>query len=324
LPVNPDFGFQGVWQPYPNQAILPVQFIDKQLSYLLKKKATNVTTFSIDENWSGETTLTPSNISNSTLGFKFFGKAFGFDFSLNFVRRQNDIPYVNEIYLTNLTEIPLPLMDKTNVTVESKHYKLDYHKETEVGFDFEKDWGIFVNRFELALIFPDETKTTTYSLSKIPIPIPPHTNYVSSTNEEVILKEPYVKWVIGLDRQFDGGWYINFQYARGLFIERGYKDERLQDYFTFNLEKSFFDEKLKLKLYGIANVDQLIDRFKDSDIVKSFVDNSAIMGSFEIVYSPVIGLDIKMGIMGLDGNGDATLARYKEYDMFYIQLSTGF
>jgi hypothetical protein len=130
--------------------------------------------------------------------------------------------------------------------------------------------------------------------------------------------------VAGVDKNFDGGWYINFQYAHGLFMERGYEDERLQDYFVLNLEKTFFDDKLKFRLYGIADVDNIVDRFKDSDITKSFMDNSAVMGAFEVCYSPLMGVNLKLGVMGIDGNGETTLAMYKDYDMVYLEFSTSF
>ncbi len=324
LPFYPDAGIQLVWETYPNQAIIPVEFIDKQLTHLMKKKATNVTSFEIENKWSGEVEFPESNISNSTVGGKIFGKLYGFDFSINAVRRVNDIPYVKEIYLTNLAVIDYPALKETNVVVLEQFYKLDYHKETEVGFDISKDWGIFLNWIELSVVFPDETKVKTYTFASNEITNVPVVGKIITntqiTNEEIILKEPYVKFVLGLDKSFDGGWYINFQYAHGLFMERGYKDERLQDYLTFNLEKSFFDDKLKLKLFGIANVDNFLDRFKDSDIIKSFADNGAIIGSFEVVYVPVMGLEFKLGVMGIDGNGEATLARYKDYDMVYFEV----
>lgn len=325
FPFLNDYGAQFVWQPYPGQSILPVRFIDEKITSRIKEKISeHVTSVNIDENWTGEIKYPEFNLTNSTLAGKIFGKALGFDFSINVARRQNGIPYISEIYLENSNAINFPSMSETNVTVLSKSYKMAYHKETEIGFDLEKDWGIFVNRFELAIFIPDEVKTTTYTTVKTPIPFPPTTIVTNITNEEVILKEPYVKWIIGLDKNFDGGWYINFQIAHGLFMERGYKEERLQDYLTFNIEKSFFDDKLKFKLFGIANTDNFIDRFKDSDIIKSFIDNSAIMGNFEIVYSPIMGLDFKAGICGIDGNGKATLASYKEYDMIYLEVSSSF
>ncbi len=326
FPFLSDYGAQFVWEPYPNQSLLAFEFIDKKLTKKIKEKMLgNVTSVEIDENWNGEVKYPEFNLTNSVIGGKIFGKVLGFDFSLNAVRRQNDIPYVKEIYLKNSNNINFPTMSETNVTVLSKSYQMEYHKETEIGFDLEKDWGIFVNRFELAIFIPDETKTITYTTSITPIPIPPMTIVTNTTtNEEIILKEPYVKWVIGLDKNFDGGWYINFQIAHGLFMERGYKDERLQDYFTFNIEKSFFDDKLKFKLFGIVNTDTFVDRFKDSDIIKSFVDNSAIMGNFEIVYSPLMGLDFKVGICGIDGKGEATLTQYKDYDMIYLEVASSF
>ncbi len=324
LPFASDYGLQFVWLPYPNQSIIPVSFIDERLSKEIKKKSTNVTTFEIDNNWEGELKVPEFNLTNSTLAFKIFGKILEFNFSFNVARRQNDVPYVKEIYLSNSNHINFPSMSETNVTVLGKRYVMDYHKETEIGFDLEKDWGIFVNRFEIALYIPDEVKTITYSHIETPVPFPPNTIITNITNEETMLKDPYVKWILGLDKNFDGGWYINFQVAHGLFMERGYKEERLQDYFTFNITKSFFDEKLKFKLFGIVNVDNFLDRFKENDIMKSFIDNSAIMGNFEIVYSPIMGLDFKMGICGIDGNGDATIARYKDYDLFYLTVTSSF
>ncbi|MGC8764313.1 MAG: hypothetical protein ACP5QT_00285 [Brevinematia bacterium] len=336
FPSLEDTGLQLVTEPYANQSVMPLKLLEKRLTDRIKENATNVTSFEIDENWKGSITTPEHNINNGLVGVKLFGKAFGFDFSLNGVRRVNDIPYVKEIHMTNNTIIDFS-NNTTNVVVVDKSYRLDYHRETEVGFDIAKDWGIFLSWIELSVTFPDETKTTTSTFSSIlltnmpvQIPVPPYVLIISTnvatnvTEEKTILKDPYAKFVIGLDKNFDGGWYINFQYAHGLSIERGYEDERLQDYFTLNIEKSFFDEKLKFRLYGMANVDNIIDRFKDNDIIKSFADNGAVIGAFEVSYVPIMGVNIKLGVMGIDGNGESTLTMYKDYDMAYFEISTSF
>lgn len=337
FPGLEDTGIQVVAQPYSGQSVLPVTFVEKRLTDKIKKNATNVSALEIDENWNGSVITPAYNITNGLIGGKIFGKIYGFDLSLSATRRINDIPYVKEIYLSNEVTIDYSHLDKTNAVVKDKYYLLDYHKETIIGFDMAKDWGIFLSWIELSVTFPDETKTKTYTFSSniinnlsIPIPVPPYiitTNIstnTSLTEEKTILKDPYVKFVAGVDKNFDGGWYINFQYAHGLFMERGYEDERLQDYFVLNLEKTFFDDKLKFRLYGIADVDNIVERFKDSDITKSFMDNSAFMGAFEVCYSPLMGVNLKLGVMGIDGNGEATLAMYKDYDMVYLEFSTSF
>ncbi|MFN4246048.1 MAG: hypothetical protein ACK4F9_07920, partial [Brevinematia bacterium] len=307
-----------------NQSIIIFEFLERKLSENLKKELSkNVTQLTFPEGWERKIVLPHNNVTNGAVGLKFFSKVFGFDFSFSFVSRVNDIPYVKAVIVSNTTTINI-LTSETNTVVDYKFYEIGYHKENVVGFDLSKDWDIFLTWLELSLTFPEETKRISYNYSKVSIiPLNLTTN-IAVVEESTILKDPYLKFVVGLDKNFDGGWYLNFQYSRGLFIEKGYQDEGLQDYLVLNVEKTFFDDKLKFRVYSIVNTYGLFDKFNENNFLEKVIDNTAVIGAFEVLYSPVIGLNFKLGVMGIDGKEKATLSTYKDYDMVYLQISTSF
>ncbi len=324
FPFIEESGIQIVLEPYANQSVLPLNLLEKKLTEKTKEEMSKkVTSLEIDDIWQKEIVIPNSNITNGIVGIKIFSKVYGFDFSLSTVTRINDIPYVSTTKISNKTTIDL-ITGQTNTITTYKYYSLNYYRETVIGFDISKDWNILLSWIELAITFPEEIKNTSYSFSEIKLlPLNITTN-VTLTEEKTLLKDPYVKFVIGVDKNFGEGWYINLQYAHGIVIERGYEDEKLQDYITFNIDKTLFDDKLKFRLYGVANIDNIINRVKEGNVIENIINNSAILGGFEISYSPIMGVNLKVGITGIDGNGKATLNTYKDYDNLYFQISTSF
>jgi len=275
--------------------------------------------------------ITPdNNITNGLVGIKFASKFFGFDTSLSFAIRKNDIPYISSVYISNDVNVTLdvvsiiPLVVQTNTNdanVNYVDYSLSYYGERMVGFDVSKDFGFVLAWLEVGVFIPDEVSINNKAVSKIIAvvnsPLGTNTNiiYQVSNYSETYLKDAYTKYVFGFDKTFDDGLYINFQFAHGLGFERGFKDEHLQDYFILNLEKKFFDDRLKVRTYGIVNIDKPFDRITSSNPWDELVNNSGILGALEISYSPVIGANLGIRIIGIDGNGSSTLSRFKDFDV---------
>jgi hypothetical protein len=71
----------------------------------------------------------------------------------------------------------------------------------------------------------------------------------------------------------------------------------LQNYIIPNLEKKFFDNKLKLRTYDIVNVNKPFDRITSGNLWDKLVKNSDILGALEVPYSPVIGANLDIMII---------------------------
>lgn len=278
----------------------------------------------------GDLERIPLNVTNSLAGIRIGTRVVGFDISMSFVTRANDLPFIRRVIVSNeleaIVKSTFPLVVETNLSIESVYYYLGYHRETMIGFDLSKDFGPLVGWAEVGIFFPEEVER------KYEVPIraitiistnPPltNTNYFHTSHSETYLKEGYVKYVFGLDKTFEGGWYINIQFAHGLGIERGFSEERLQDYLTLNVEKKFLEDTLKTRLYTLINIDGVFERFKESNIWEALISNSGILGGLEISYYPVIGTKVYLNIMGIDGNGETMLSKLEEFDLVSIGFS---
>ncbi len=273
--------------------------------------------------------ITPdNNITNGLVGFKLASKFFGFDASLSFATRKNDIPYISSVNISNDVSVTVnvtpPSTNTNGVNVNHVDYTLSYYGEKMIGFDISKDFGFVLAWLEVGVFIPDEVSINETVVSKITAVVTfsstTNTNiiYQVSNYSETYLKDAYTKYVFGFDKTLNNGLYINFQFVHGLSLERGFKDEHLQDYIILNLEKKFFDDRLKVRTYSIVNIDKLFDRIASSDLWGELVNNSGILGALEVSYSPVIGANIGIRLIGIDGNGNSTLSRFKDFDIFGV------
>ncbi len=326
---------QLVFEPYSSAARQNCMMINQLRSGLYAGIISNmnmgVTTFQdASAGWLYEKALTPEpNLSNFAAGVKLAGVIGGFDLSVNYVTRMNNMPYVMEVNLDTKTELLLSPGLATNVSIDSKAYTLGFYRENEVGFDFSKDTGFMLVWGEAAVTFPGEQKTVTKINNTLIIdaPLPGAGSYfMPQTNEAVVISnEAYVKYTVGCDKSFEGGWYINFQYNHGFFNERGNAGpERLQDYFLIRLEERLLSDKLKFALTGFADINNLGDAFKADDFGAYVRDNSGILGQFSIAYSPDPSVTVETGVYGIDGTDNTSLGEMKDYDMVYIKFDYSF
>ncbi len=321
---------QAVFEPYSSVArlnSLMEQDLENTLySNLVSNISTGVSAFSDSStDWTSGAVQTPApDLSNSTIGIKLAGTVLGFDTSVNYVSRINDLPIVNNVNVNMRTDLE-NFGASTNVTIESRAYTLSYYREQEVGFDFSKDASIFLFWGEMAVTFPGEQKTTTGVSSENYF----MGTYVGSTNYSEqsvsISNEAYVKYTIGLDKDLGSGFYINFQYNHGFFNERGNTGpERLQDYFMLRLEKKFLNDKIKIALTGFADINDLADAVNSADFFLYVKDNSGILGLVSISYSPVSDLTVEAGVYGISGPGDTSLGQLADYNMLYMKFDYSF
>lgn len=262
------------------------------------------------------------NITNGIVGVKLSTKVFDISTSLSFVSRKNDMPYVSKVYTTNNVNVnvisSMPLILETNVNVSNIIYYMDYHRESIVGFDISKDLGIVLAWLELGIFLPEKVSTEVDALLNVNSPL--GSTNISTNWSESYLKDVYTKYVFGFDKTFNNGLYVNFQFAHGLGIERGFGDEKLQDYFIFNVEKRFFEDIFKVRLYSILNFDGVFSRFEESNLLDALTKNAGVLGAVELSYYPVIGMKLYLSLIGIDANGTSRLYDFRDLDM----VSVGF
>lgn len=291
--------------------------------------------------WANQTVTTPSvNGTNFNAAGKIFATLAGFDLSLSYINRINDLPTVKSITLNNSTRIasgtnvnPFALTQdiptNATTTINSKSYDLGYYREQVIGFDFSKDLNLFLLWGEVSVTLPGEQKAVVtvnnsiqYVVDGVTYPV---SNATTTTENVALSNEAYVKYTIGLDKNFDGGFYLNFQYNHGFANERGNTGlERLEDYVMLRLEYKTLSDKLKFALTGLLNVNNLYDTFTTNDMAGYFTNNYGVFGQFAVIYMPTQSLSVEVGITGIDGKPGTSLGRIKDYDNIYTKFEYQF
>lgn len=321
---------QLVVEPYSSVArldsIIQGDIENSIYSSLVSNFSMGVSSFSDSSGgWSSETVETPPpNITNATIGIKLAGTAWGFDMSVNYVSRINDLPAVNNVNLNLMTDIE-NFGGQTNVTLESRSYTLSYYREQEIGFDFSKDAGFLVFWGETAVTFPG----ARYSQTSVSSDNFYMGSFIGSTNYSIeslsIPGYPYVKYTVGFDKNFENGWYINFQYNHGFFDEIGNTGPgRLEDYFMLRLEKKIISGRVTLALTGFADVNDLSDAVNSPDFFSYIGSNTGVLGLASVSYSPVDDLKIETGVYLITGPENTSLGMMDAYNMFYVKFEYSF
>jgi hypothetical protein len=123
---------------------------------------------------------------------------------------------------------------------------------------------------------------------------------------------PYATWVSGGDYTFPSGWYLNLQWAHGLFFERG--ADQLHDYLVGRLEQKYLREVVTLTLGGAVEVARWSD----------WPDHIGYGAFPEIVYSPVDNIDVSVGAFILGGRGASQFGLWGAADQVYVRVKASF
>jgi hypothetical protein len=323
-------GLQMVYEPFSAIArmntLMEQTLKDKMLTNLVENQSARVSGINYPSLLWDEAVETPSlNASNFTYGVKLFAVLAGMDLSISYITRINDFPAAKTLNINQRTDMD-GTFSTTNITLEQISYNLVYYREHVIGSDFSKDLNFLLLWGEASLTFPGEQKTLSKISNDIYIT---GLGYAGSTNiieDSVSLSnEVYVKYTLGMDKSFDGGWYANFQYNHGFFNERGNNGpERLQDYFLLRVEEKVFSEQLKFALTGLYNINNLWFAFQSSDLLNYLSKNSGILGQFGITYTPKPDLNIEIGVILIDGKEGTTLGTMKNSDSVYAKFEFNF
>ncbi len=195
-------------------------------------------------------------------GARFMGTVKSIDFSISYFNGYLGLPLLESFSL-------IPLDSFGNMTLYTQEA---FDRVNMLGFDFATSlygiglWG------EGGVFFPDE-----FIARKT---FPTYTGMV--TTYDTVLKDPYFKYVIGGDYHFKHGFYLNMQYIHGFLHEAG---DSLNDYLVLRLEKSLFNDRLKIvPLSGMVTA-------KINDIKNTY----GIVYVPELSYTPYDDVTLKLG-----------------------------
>ena len=235
----------------------------------------------------------------ATAGAKFKGFVGGFDFSLSYVYGRDGIPVS-----TYNTFTPVDTLGGIDI-----HSDLSYYRTHIFGADMAGNIGGVGVWAEAAAFLPQNEVVMTNDFSALypgsPVPV---------TQDSIILKkEAYLKFVVGADYTFSNGIYLNAQYLHGFVHERGAGN--LDDYFFVQLEKKFFEDRLKIVPLAGGYV---VSDWKD------------VGNNYSIIYAPSISymatdnaeFTLSTDIFG--GKGDNIFANFNDYNMIMFKLKYSF
>jgi len=280
-----NFYAQGVFIPVFTPGVLPANWMSMYPMPLMA----GVTIRNMDLT----VTMPEDRLESSSFAVKLGGKVFGFDISLSYFRGYDGLPLDRSRTVTMVDTAPT-----VDVAVG-----LNYPKMQVIGFDLAGsifDAGIW---FELGYCIPDQFDTTAFN----PF-VPPFT----TTGTKLL--EPWLKYTVGTDYTFPVvGIYINAQYCHGFFDEYTSSDSRskIRDYLVAQMDKKFFDDKLKLALAGFIEMDYAAG-------AEHFVKSWTIVP--EITYCPFEATEIVLGAYMLDSWAGGKFESSKDSDEVYLKI----
>ena len=229
-----------------------------------------------------------------SFALKLGGYLPGFDFSGSYIYGRDGFPIAYE----NIIEMGDSM---GQVMIQSNMFFPRLHI---FGLDASSSIGSIGIWGEVAMFLPDKQVVAVNDLSSFGLP---------AIDTVLLEKKPYFKYVAGADYTFRNGHYINFQYLHGFVHERG-KGE-LNDYFVLDYEKSFFNNKFKIKPATMAFI---VSDWKD------------IRGNYALVYMPFVeympnlNTVLSLGVRLIWGEGGSAFAMLNDKDEAVVRVSFKF
>ncbi len=134
--------------------------------------------------------------------------------------------------------------------------------------------------------------------------------FITEKNDDPLVKNPYLQYVIGADYTFENGIKINLQYFQEVNKEKS--DEEiisklgigipLQQAATFRLEKSFGEiEEHSVEVFGIYDI-------KDN----------GLMFQPQLTLSPADAFEVEFGVILYYGEEESIFGRFEKNDQVYL------
>ena len=288
----------------------------------------------------------------SEVGLRLTGNILNTDFHISYFNGYDEFPMPEKvnISITNTDEInkkiadALTGVDKTNsfaviaalnsidkipLNVDSSVY-LSFPHYHVIGADFKTDlggiglWGeagyYIPYKYDITYTYPDmDAMGSTDAIQNL---ISTETMDVKYKNAVyTLLDKPFLKYTLGVEYTFPGGWYVNTQFARGFFFERG--ESNLNDYLMLRMQKSFFSNLIQLSVFGGGSVGggTLKYLLTDYDLPDNL--STGIFGGPRIDYYPYDGITLSLGAIFMGGK-DSFFANMKDMQQVYFQAESSF
>jgi hypothetical protein len=238
-------------------------------------------------------------------GVRFKGFLAGFDYSLSYVYGydQMPVPYATNLYLQLRSFNPL-------LFNAMSHTNLNFYRQHIFGFDMAGNIAGVGVWAEAALFMPkDSVKWTITAI------YPSFLNLEPTVKDSLLFvpQKPYVKYVLGADYTFANGLYVNVQFIHGFLHERW--QNYLNDYLFLRVEKSFFNDQLKLATLTAAI---MVSDWSD-------VKNNYAYGYFpQAIYKPTDNLEITLAAGLFGGKSQGLFANLKDYNMLIVGVKYSF
>jgi len=292
---NSEFSLQGVYIPFFEPANMPVGIFANALNPSMELPQGMILM-----GFSDNVNMPKYNLAeSSTAGMKFKGFAAGFDFSLSYIWGRDGMPVS-----TYNTFTPVDLIGGTSINSD-----LSFYRTHIFGADLAGSIGGIGVWAEAAAFLPENEVVMTNDLSAFypasPVPV--------TQDSTVLNKEAYLKFVIGGDYNFSNGTYLNIQYMHGFMNERG--ADNLNDYIFVQLERKFFDDKLKIAPLAGGFI------VSDWDDLKN---NYALVYVPEISYMATDNAEISVSTAIFDGKGDNMFSNLNDYNMLMFKMKYSF
>ena len=242
--------------------------------------------------------VTPSRrLGSGRTAVKFSGFLAGFDVSLSYAAGYDALPILRRLELVPVDELDPSLGFDARM-------ELGFVRTRTAGFDFATEVGGIGIWGEGALLFPEKVWTDQLV----------GTGSGALPSRDVALEDrSFLRSTVGFDYTFRGGWYLNGQWAHGLFFERGAGD--LHDYFIGSLEKPLFGGGVTVRLGGGLEMERWS---------KGASANSGYILLPEITFKPVDNLEIASGAFLVDGRGRSLFRRWDAFDQAFLRMKVTF
>jgi hypothetical protein len=287
--ATPGWKLEGVWTPTAHGPLLPREMED------LFAAGVGSPSGSI-RSWQGHFEPPSRAFRNSQLGLKGAGRLTGLDVAVSYFRGHDAVPAMRRVaFMSPDTSVSAP-------TFDAHAWSVLPHSQA-LGADVATEWRGIGLWAEGALVFPEEIVLVTDMISESDSV----RNRVTTTEEE-----PYATWTAGGDYRFHGGWYLNLQWAHGIFLERG--RGQLHDYLIGKLQYRLLREMVQVSLEGVVEVAQWSE----------WSDHTGYAMYPQIEYSPVDGLDVALGGLFAGGGDGALFGRLGTVDQLYLRVRASF
>jgi len=241
----------------------------------------------------------PYDLTHSMQAVKIKGILGKIDYSLSYLHGYDDFPIPSTIVLSPNQSDPTTLQPEVQT---------EFFEYNVLGFDLAGELAGIGWWAEGALFLPTEGVNVL-----ITMPNMLDTTQTVQEQVEMLGTDAYFKSTLGFDYTFSGGTYINFQYLHGIFPERG-DEENINDYFMFKLEQKLSHDRIKLGLAGIYAV-------LDWDDTGS---NYAAVINPEIMWLPYSSIELSLGGLLIDAEGESFFNSFKDLDMLYMKMKVFF